>query len=335
MGHALTCQTGGGLGVRHNALREAFIHFCKLAGITGVKREVRGLIPGTNERPADVLLPPASSCLAIPSFSSKPACLDFAVTHAQQPSVIQSASKVTAAAAERYENKVKYPRYGKSCADNNLVFVPMIVEAHGAWGPSSKKVFKFVTKAAAYSTRASSDRAASHLLQNLSVVLQSQNVLTILKHHPPPDLDSPIPEFSPSSVPFSSTSSPPSSTVSSSQSSVSTLSQSSCSSSSSSSSSSCNSSSRCNSNSISKKEIKNSNSIRNGNSSRQNSLQSTHSDMSPVAWYHSPSDDIWKPKKSKPPVPFPITSSFLLSSSSPIFRTPPPTRHFSSDLFSP
>ena len=152
--HALTCQTGGGLGVRHNALREAFIHFCKLAGITGVKREVRGLIPGTNERPADVLLPPASSCLAIPSFSSKPACLDFAVIHAQQPSVIQSASKVTAAAAERLlcnENKVKYPRYGKSCADNNLVFVPMIVEAHGAWGPSSKKVFKFVTKAAAYS----------------------------------------------------------------------------------------------------------------------------------------------------------------------------------------
>ena len=231
--HALTCQTGGGLGVRHNALREAFIHFCKLAGITGVKREVRGLIPGTNERPADVLLPPASSCLAIPSFSSKPACLDFAVTHAQQPSVIQSASKVTAAAAERYENKVKYPRYGKSCADNNLVFVPMIVEAHGAWGPSSKKVFKFVTKAAAYSTRASSDRAASHLLQNLSVVLQRQNVLTILKHHPPPDLDSPIPEFSPSSVTFSSTSSPPSPTVSSSQSSVSTLSQNSCSSSSS------------------------------------------------------------------------------------------------------
>ena len=337
--------------------------------------------------------PPQVLVLLSHLFLVKPACLDFAVTHAQQPSVIQSASKVTAAAAERYENKVKYPRYGKSCADNNLVFVPMIVEAHGAWGPSSKKVFKFVTKAAAYSTRASSDRAASHLLQNLSVVLQRQNVLTILKHHPPPDLDSPIPEFSPSSVPFSSTSSPPSSTVSSSQSSVSTLSQSS--SSSSSSSSSCgsrNSSSRCNSNSISKKEIKNSNSIRNGNSSRQNSLQSTHSNMScvksvsvcsplfclpprphpllphptksprphphlshttnssypfssfssptpthmsPVAWYHSPSDDIWKPKKSKPPVPFPITSSFLSSSSSPVLRTPPPTRHFSSDLFSP
>ena len=70
-----------------------------------------------------------------------------------EPSVIQSASKVTAAAAERYENKVNYPRYGKSCADNNLVLVPMIVEAHGAWGSSSKKVFKFVKRAAAYSTR--------------------------------------------------------------------------------------------------------------------------------------------------------------------------------------
>ena len=61
----------------------------------------------------------------------------------------------------------------------------------------------------------------------------------------------------------------------------------------------------------------------------------TPTHMSPVAWYHSPSDDIWKPKKSKPPVPFPITSSFLPSSSSPVLRTPPPTRHFSSDLFSP
>ena len=250
-----------------------------------------------------------------------------------------------------------------------------------------------MTKAAAYSTRASSDRAASHLLQNLSVVLQRQNVLTILKHHPPPDLDSPIPEFSPSSDPFSSTSSPPSSTVSSSQSSVSTLSQSSSSSSSSSSCGSRNSSSRCNSNSISKKEIKNSNSIRSGNSSRQNSLQFTHSDMScvrsvsvcspsfclpprpfpllphptksprphpllshstnsshptssfssptsshlsPVAWYHSPSDDIWKPENSrKSPDPSPILSSFPSPSTSPLLRTPPPTRHFCSDLFSP
>ena len=61
----------------------------------------------------------------------------------------------------------------------------------------------------------------------------------------------------------------------------------------------------------------------------------TPTHMSPVAWYHSPSDDIWKPKKSQPPVPFPITSSFLSSSSSPVLRTPPPTRHFSSDLFSP
>ena len=62
----------------------------------------------------------------------------------------------------------------------------------------------------------------------------------------------------------------------------------------------------------------------------------TPSHRSPVAWYHSPSEDIWKPKESrKPPVPSPITSSSLPSSSSPVLRTPPPTRHFSSDLFSP
>ena len=62
----------------------------------------------------------------------------------------------------------------------------------------------------------------------------------------------------------------------------------------------------------------------------------TPTHMSPVVWYHSPSDDMWKPKISKPPVPFPFSSSSSLpSSSSPVLRTPPPTRHFSSDLFSP
>ena len=56
----------------------------------------------------------------------------------------------------------------------------------------------------------------------------------------------------------------------------------------------------------------------------------------PLHGTNSPSDDIWKPEKSrKSSDPSPILSSFSPSSTSPLLRTPPPTRHFCSDLFSP
>merc|ERR1712167_452311 len=62
----------------------------------------------------------------------------------------------------------------------------------------------------------------------------------------------------------------------------------------------------------------------------------TPSHLSPVAWYHSPSDDIWKPEKSrKSPDPSPTLSSFSPPSTSRLLRTPPPIRYFCSDLFSP
>ena len=41
--HALTCRTGGSLGVRHNALREVFLHFCNTSGIRA-ERESPGLL---------------------------------------------------------------------------------------------------------------------------------------------------------------------------------------------------------------------------------------------------------------------------------------------------
>ena len=112
--HALTCRTGGSLGVRHNALREVFMHYCKLAKIDAI-REAPGLIPDSAARPADVLLPKHILLQGYnPSF---PTCLDFAVTHPQQPLTLKRASDVTGAAAERYENEVKYPRYLVDCKE--------------------------------------------------------------------------------------------------------------------------------------------------------------------------------------------------------------------------
>ena len=78
--HALTCQTGGGLGVRHNALRDCFLRYCKMAGLEA-KKEVAGLLPDSAARPADVLLSPLSSLFIRNLDSRRACCLDFAVTN--------------------------------------------------------------------------------------------------------------------------------------------------------------------------------------------------------------------------------------------------------------
>ena len=70
--HALTCHKGGCLGVRHIALREAFLRFCTLYGISEIKREATGLIQGSNDRPADGLLPSNDSTLDIKTISPPP-----------------------------------------------------------------------------------------------------------------------------------------------------------------------------------------------------------------------------------------------------------------------
>ena len=126
--HALTCQTGGGLGVRHNALRDCFLRYCKMAGLEA-KKEVIGLLPDSAARPADVLLSPLSSLFIRNLDSRRACCLDFAVTNTLQPKTLSRACVVSGAAAADYEQTVKLPRYKEQCEKQNLDFVPMVVEA--------------------------------------------------------------------------------------------------------------------------------------------------------------------------------------------------------------
>jgi hypothetical protein len=73
--HALTCKSGGYLGVRHNSLRDEFFRTCRAAQLAP-KRETPFLLADSQDRPADVFLP---------SFSlGRPLCLDFAITHPLQ-----------------------------------------------------------------------------------------------------------------------------------------------------------------------------------------------------------------------------------------------------------
>ena len=111
--HELSCKTGGCLGVRHNAVREAFMRSCLDAGVKDVCREKEGLFENSSERPANVYLPPAFSSLCVKYFENRPLCLDFAVTHTQQPSFLKIACEHSGSAADRYAASLKLPRYEK------------------------------------------------------------------------------------------------------------------------------------------------------------------------------------------------------------------------------
>jgi len=174
--HALTCRHAGSLGVRHNALREIFLDFLCRAGI-GATREAPSLLPGSAARPADIFVPNFAAAL--------PACLDFAVTHTQQPNILQRASVCGGAAAEQYEVAVKDAKFGAECKAAGLVLVPMVVEVFGRWGERSLEAFQLVSKAGASSTSEKVAAAGNHLRRSMSVGLQRLNARILLSRMDP------------------------------------------------------------------------------------------------------------------------------------------------------
>ena len=174
--HALTCRHLGSFGVRHNALRETFLHFLSLAGIPA-EREAPSLLPGSAARPADIF---------VPNFAgTQAACLDFAVTHTQQPNILHCASVCGGAAAERYEVAVKDATFGVEFKAAGLVPAPMAAEVFGRWGERSVEAMKLATKGFAHWASERVPAAGAHLRRSLSVTLQRLNARILLARMDP------------------------------------------------------------------------------------------------------------------------------------------------------
>ena len=174
--HALTCAHMGGLGVRHNALRDVWLKYFKLAGVTSAQAEAPSLLPGSAARPADIFVP---DFVPPDAKSATPACLDFAITHPQQPNFLKRAGEVCGFAAKEYADKVKVAKFGAECGAAGVVLVPMVVETFGRWGAHTDQVFDFVAKACAARGNATAVLAGAFLRRSLAVCLQRNNVRTL------------------------------------------------------------------------------------------------------------------------------------------------------------
>ena len=96
---------------------------CSSAAL-GPTREDRALLPGTEAKPADILLPGWSG--------GKDTALDITVVNPLQTQFInQSAAVAGYALRKTYERKML--RYGDSCKEAGLLFRPLPMDTLGAW----------------------------------------------------------------------------------------------------------------------------------------------------------------------------------------------------------
>ena len=178
--HALVCMCKGDRTVRHNALPN-IVHDVALTAGLRPEKEKAGLLPprpdcdgiqvtnGTNRRPADVFLPL--------SPQGMPEALDFACSSGLRAEVAQRAVDNPQVVFDEYEEfKRSYQNTDQACSAQGLRFTPMIIEAHsGAWSPSARKIFDFISKSAASAANAESLRFA----QRTSIALHRENARAI------------------------------------------------------------------------------------------------------------------------------------------------------------
>eukprot|EP00973_Karenia_brevis_P051897 7208310-Karenia_brevis.AAC.1 len=169
--HALTCCCGGDRTKRHNLIRNALHMLLQAAGCAselekpGLLRP-RPLLGSTHEdgsdrrddddspearRPADVYAPRWRNGLA--------ACLDLAVTSGLRDDLVHLSARDPSTALLRYEDhKCSWKDTRRTCSEEGLLFVPLILEAvGGGWGPEGHKVLAELAKASASATGELSD----------------------------------------------------------------------------------------------------------------------------------------------------------------------------------
>ena len=183
--HAISCGIGGERIARHNHVRDALLQVAVQAGL-GPTKEPDGLLPGSDDRPADVLIPFWSGC--------RDMALDFTVVNPLQAALVRRAANDGESAVE-HANRGKMRKYEERCAAKGLVFVPLAVDTFGGWHSSALPILAKLGRQVASNTGREGQEVVRHLHQRLAVLLVRDNVAmlcALTPSFPPPDIDGDI-----------------------------------------------------------------------------------------------------------------------------------------------
>ena len=141
----------------------------------GPTREGRALIPNSNSRPADVLIPIWTNGMDT--------AMDVTVVNPLQRLMVEQA-----AATPRYALKTRFrekmTRHGEDCRRAGLVFVPLVVETLGGWEEQAEVQIKRLEAALARHTGQEEAEKTRHLFQRLAVLLAKGNAALFLNRVP-------------------------------------------------------------------------------------------------------------------------------------------------------
>ena len=130
--HAMCCGSGGERISRHNNLRDALYETAGSAGL-GPVREGRFLLPGTDRRPADVLLHHWAG--------GKDAALDVTIVTPLQAATMPGAANTAGHALDfAYSRKINGAE--EECRRQGIAFLPLVAESFGGWHSCAQREVK-------------------------------------------------------------------------------------------------------------------------------------------------------------------------------------------------
>ena len=168
--HALGCPNNGERINRHNRLRDTVFKAAQSACL-GPSQEIRGLLSGSEARPADVFIPAWDK--------GKDTALDITVVSPLQMSLVDKCAQNHHAALDHAHSR-KLASAFQSCAQVNVSFIPLAVETLGAWHPEAIHHLTRIARSLARQSAAPESVTMKHFFQKLAVTLQRANATMIL-----------------------------------------------------------------------------------------------------------------------------------------------------------
>ena len=159
-------------------LRDAVYHTAVAANLAPL-REERALLPTSDSRPADILVPhwgPGGKDLAIDVTVVNSVRLDLVARCAEDPGLGLSTA---------FGNK--WRRYGKACEAEGISFCPFVIDSFGAWHERAAREVKRLGLALARATGQSDSQVIGQLIQRLSLLVMRRSAILLVNRTPEDD----------------------------------------------------------------------------------------------------------------------------------------------------
>ena len=164
--HSISCAINGERIAKHNHVRDAIFAAAAQAAL-GPRKEPAGLLPGSDDRPADVLLPHWEK--------GKDAALDISIVNPLQQALVEQVARDGNCGVQHSFN-TKVRKYSERCEAEGLAFVPIIVDTFGGWHKDSLDALNKLGRQVGRQTGKEEEETVRQLRQRVAILLVRDNV---------------------------------------------------------------------------------------------------------------------------------------------------------------